>query len=159
MVGDANALIMGSSVPSASFKQPGTEHKGTITALDTMQVRNFKTKLPETWDDGNPKMQAVITIRTDVRDPQIENDNGVRRIFVGSKGMREAIAAAVKKSDATELKVGGKIGVKYTRDGDENENGLNPPKVYAAKYEPPPAAVADDDGESGEYDDYGEEPF
>lgn len=156
---DANALIMGNSVPSATFKQPGIEHKGIITALDTMQVRNFKTKLPETWDDGNPKMQAVITLRTDERDESIENDNGVRRLFVGSKGMREAIAAAVKKSGAPGLAVGGKIGVKFTREA-EGENGLNPSKVYAAKYEPPPAGAVDDEYEEpGEYDDYGEEPF
>lgn len=155
---DASALIMGSGAPSATFHTPGTEHKGVITNLETMQVRNFKTKLPETWDDGNPKMQAVITLQTDERDPQIENDDGVRKLYVSSKGMREAIAGAVRKAGAREVTVGGKLAVTFTREG-ESENGLNPPKVYAAAYKPPPAPTHDEAGETGEYDDYSEEPF
>lgn len=155
---DASSLIMGSGAPSATFREVGTEHKGVVTALETMQVRNFKTKLPETWDDGNPKMQAVLTLQTDERDPQIENDNGVRKLYVSSKGMREAIAAAVRKAGSSQVLVGGKIAVRFTREG-ESESGLNPPKVYAAKYEPPPSPAHDEPGDTGEYDDYSDEPM
>lgn len=154
---DANALLMGSSIPSATFPEAGTEHKGVILGFDSVQAKNFKTQKPEFWDDGNPKMQVRITLQTDERDPEAESDNGVRRLYVSSKGMREAIAAAVKKTGASGLAVGGKLAVQYTRDG-QSENGLNPPKMYAAFYQPPPMSQPDHD-EPGEYDDYGSEPF
>lgn len=134
---DANALIMGSSIPSATFNELGVVHEGTITALDTMQQRVFGTNEPAVWKDGSPKMQAVVTLKTSERDASIENDNGMRRLYVSSKGMREAIAAAVKKAGADGLATGGTLGVKYVRNG-EGQNAANPPKVYAAKYEAPP---------------------
>src|SRR5689334_18604665 len=100
MVGDANALIMRGSIPSATFPEVGTVHEGVITGLGTMQAREFGTQKPATWPDGEPKMQAVITLRTQEHDPALENDNGVRNLYVSSKGMRDAIAAAVKKAGA-----------------------------------------------------------
>ncbi len=158
---DANGLIMGSSIPSATFNEIGTVHEGVITALDVMQAREFGTTKLAFWSDGQPKMQAVVTIRTQERDQEIENDNGVRRLYVSSKGMREAIAAAVKKAGATGLAVGGTLGVKYTRNG-EGKNPQNPPKVYGAKYESPPADYNDehDDGyDEGPADEFSSDPF
>ena len=154
---DANSLIMGSSIPPARFHEIGAVHEGLITALDVMQAREFGTTKLAFWSDGEPKMQAVVTLKTTERDDEIDNDNGMRRIYVSSKGMREAISAAVKKSGADGLAVGGTLGVKYVRNG-EGKNAQNPPKVYGAKYEAPPAGSeyveADDD-----YSDYSPEPF
>ena len=154
---DANSLIMGSSVPSATFHVVGAVHEGLITALDVMQARVFGTNALATWPDGQPKMQAVVTLRTNERDPEIENDNGMRNLYVSSKGMKDAIAAAVKKAGATGLAVGGTLGVKYVRDGEAKNAGMNPPKVYGAKYEAPAAGSEYEEPE--EYGDYSEEPF
>lgn len=154
---DANSLIMGAG-PSAKFLEVGAKHVGVITALDTQHARKFGTQDPDFWPDGRAKMQAVITLKTEERDPEISGDNGVRRLFVSSKGMREAIAHAVKKSGASGLAVGGTLKIKYTRNG-EGKNAANPPKVYAAEYEPPPAGHGDDLDDPGEYDDYSDEPF
>src|SRR5690348_8105410 len=105
---------MGASIPSASFKEEGAKHQGVITAMTMRQAKKFgKENELDYWPDGQPKMQAVITIRTDERDPEIEDDNGMRRIYVASPNMRAAIAAAVKKAGATGLAVGGTLGVKF----------------------------------------------
>lgn len=157
---DVNSLIMGNSIPSCRF--PRTEvgriaHEGTIVALDVMQARNYATGEPDFWKDGQPKMQAVLTIQTQERDAEIENDNGVRRLFVSSKGMKDAISAAVKKAGKTKIDVGGTIGVKYLRDDPEGKNPDNLPKIYGAKYEPPPAGSEFVEPEPD--DEYGEEPF
>jgi hypothetical protein len=157
MSNDANALIMGNSIPSATFLEIGAVHEGTILGLDVKQAKKFGTQDLDFWPDGQPKMQAVVTLRTNERDAEIENDNGARRLYVGSKGMKDAIAAAVKKAGADGLAVGGTLGVKYVRNG-EGKNASNPPKVYGAKYEPPPPA--EDYQEAPEdLSEYSEEPF
>lgn len=154
---DANSLIMGSSIPSATFLELGTVHEGVITNLEVRQAREFGTSKPATWPDGQPKMQAVITLRTQERNPEIENDNGVRNLYVSSKGMKDAIAAAVKRAGAEGLAVGGTLGVKYTKNG-EGANSANPPKVYGAKYEAPTVDAGYDEP-SDDYAEYSDEPF
>lgn len=154
---DANSLIMGSSIPSCGFLEVGALHEGTITALDTMQQRVFGTNEPAVWKDGSPKMQAVITLKTQEQDAEVENDNGMRRLYVSSKGMREAIAGAVKKAGADGLAPGGTLGVKYLRNG-EGQNAQNPPKVYGAKYEPPPPGSEYSEPED-DYSGHSDEPF
>jgi len=157
---DANSLIMGSSIPSATFNEIGAVYEGTITALDVMQARDFATHEPAFWKDGSPKMQAVVTLKTSERDPEIENDNGMRRLYVSSKGMREVIAAAVKKAGADGLAVGGTLGVKYVRNG-EGQNKSNPPRLYGAKYEPPPPGSEYEEPPADEYDEgaFSADPF
>ena len=60
---DANSLIMGSSIPTATFPraEKGTTHEGTITALDVAQARVYQKNELAFWPDGQPKMQAIIT--------------------------------------------------------------------------------------------------
>lgn len=157
---DANELIMGNSIPSCAFKDEKTTHEGTITALAASQARVYlKPDELAFWPDGQPKMQAVITMQTDERDPEIENDNGMRRLYVSSPRMREAIAAAVKKAGATKLAVGGKLGVQFTRRDPAGKNPDNLPKLYGAKYEVPPAGSEFTEPAPDDYSEYGEEPF
>lgn len=156
---DANALIMGSSVPSCTFPEMGRTYEGTITALDVKQARKFGTQDLDFWPDGQPKMQAVVTLKTTEHDPEIENDNGMRRLYVASKGMRAAIAAAVKKAGETEIKVGGTLGVRYVRDDPNGKNPANLPKLYGVKYEPPPAGSEYTEPEPDDYGEYSPEPF
>lgn len=158
MTDDVNAFFLGSGSPTASFAEKGATYEGTIMDMKMQQAREIKTGKPKTWENGDPVMQAVITIQTDLRDPQIENDNGVRRIFAGSLGMKEAIATAIKKAGAKGLAVGGVLGIKYVRDGEPSGPGMNPPKVYAAKYEAPVMAVGYDEPDE-DLSGYSEEPF
>jgi hypothetical protein len=154
---DVNNFFMGNSAPSLSFLELGTVHEGRITHMTMVQARDMVTKEPKVWPDGNPKMQAIITLQTDERESQVEHDTGMRRLFVGSGGMRAAITAAIKNAHADGLRVGGLLGVKYVRDGDATSPGLNPPKVYAAKYEPP--AVDEYTEDAPDLGEYSEEPF
>lgn len=160
MTDDVNDFFMGNSAPSLSFLEIGTVHEGRVTHKTMIQARDFATKEPKFWPDGNPKMQAVITLQTDVRDPSVDNDNGLRRLFVGSGGMRSAITQAIKKAHATGIEIGGLLGVKYVRNGEAAQGGVNPPKVYAAKYEPP-AHPEEDDGfaDTDDLGQYSEEAF
>src|SRR5215467_11160976 len=121
----ANDIIMGGGAPAAKF-----------THMSSSQMTDIKTKERKFWNDGNPMMQAIITLQTDERDPTISNDDGKRRLFVSSKAMREAIKGAVERTGQRELVVGGDLAVQYTGDGVPEPN-LSPPKLYAADYRPP----------------------
>jgi hypothetical protein len=140
---DANDLLMGGGAPTAKFPTPGTVVKGTILREpEARQQRDFKTKLPDTWKDGSPKMMVVVQLQTDDRDPSINDDDGIRQLYIDRKELKRAVADAVRAAGANGLHTGGRLAVKYTADG-EPIDGNNPPKLFAAMYEPPAAGGLD----------------
>jgi hypothetical protein len=137
----ANDLIMGGGSPSVKFLEIGTKVVGEVVDTATGQQRDFKTGELKFWKDGNPMMQAIITLQTDQRDPEIPDDDGKRRLFVSSRRMREAIRDAVQAAGAKFIEVGGKLAVQFTERPDDGTE--NPPKFYAAQYKrPEPQAVS-----------------
>ncbi|MEU7293361.1 hypothetical protein AB0A76_09175 [Streptomyces exfoliatus] len=127
-------LMGGGGAPTAKFPVPGTTVSGRITQKPTVeQQRDIKTGDAKFWGDGNPMMQLVVTVQTDLRDPSIDEDDGRRRLFV--KGvMKNAVADAVRVAGARGLEVGGTLAVTYTHDGVAKERGMSPPKQYTATY-------------------------
>jgi hypothetical protein len=137
----ANDLIMGGGAPAAKFPTVGTTIEGQIIDTTVSQQRDFATGDLKFWKSGDPMMQAVITVQTDQRDPEIADDDGQRRLFVSSRAMREAVRDAVKAAGAKLIEPGGTIKIQYTGDG-AAEGNLNPPKLYRAKYTPPIGVVS-----------------
>lgn len=144
----ARAFLMGGKVRSAFKKGDpiGLEIEGTITEPPRLsQQMDYDTNEPEVWADGNPKMQLVVTIQTDLNEPTEEfpEDDGLRRLYV--KGdLQKKIQKAVNDVKADNLEPGGKIRVKFTGLGpagvSKSGKPLNPPRIHAAKYTPPAAA-------------------
>lgn len=147
---EAMDFLMGGGVPSAKFETIGTVHKGRVISMEMSQVTDIKTGDLKTWPDGNPQMQAIITLQTEEQDPEIEDDDGKRRVFARNN-MRAAIRDAIK---ASKLKgqsiVGGVLAVKYVSDG-KRAPGQNPPKQYEAKFTAP--SPTDIDPGSPEHDE------
>lgn len=139
---DPNALLMGGGSPALKFETPGTTHTGTLVAEPTAQQQtDFRTKAPETWPDGSPKMQILVQLSTSQRDPSRPDDDGTRTLYVKGRELTNAIRAAVRASGANGLHTGGTLTVTYVGDG-QAQAGFNPPKLYAAKYEPSAASFA-----------------
>lgn len=142
---DPNAFLMGGGVPSASFQKIGASVCGTITEpLTIQQQRDYTTQEPKHWDDGSPMMHLVVTLQTDENDPEIEDDDGRRRIYV-KNNMKRAVSDAVRKVKAKGLEVGGHLTVTYTSNGEATKKGAQPPKLYSAEYETPANAALHDD--------------
>ena len=120
--------------PAVKFDHPGDSVTGTIVNIEKRQQTDFKTREKLTWDDGTPRFQLATTLRTKSDD---DDDDGLRRVYI--KGaMVGAVAKALQ--DAGErvedgLSVGATLTVVFTGLG-ESRNGLNPPKLFAAKYSP-----------------------
>lgn len=127
-------LMGGGGAPTAKFPTPGTAVGGRITEKPTVeQQRDISTGDKKFWSDGNPMMQLVVTVQTEERDPQIEEDDGRRRLFIKGQ-MKNAVADAVRAAGGRGLEVGGILTVTYSHDGTASQRGFNPPKQYAATY-------------------------
>lgn len=139
-------LMGGGGAPTATFKDApiGRKYVGKILASEVTQQTEMKTGEPKFWKDGNPMMQAVITIQTDERNLDIEDDDGQRRLFVKGE-MQKAVREAIKESGAKGLEVGGLLAVAYIGDGVPPEKGLNAPKLYKAQYRAPDPVAATND--------------
>ena len=86
-------------------------------------------------------MMLVITLQTNDRDPELDDDDGERRLYVNKPGgMFAAIMRAIKASNA-KFAIGGTLAVKYEKNGKPTTPGFNPPKEYIAKYTPPGGAA------------------
>lgn len=151
---DVDDFLFGSSCPSAKFPEIGTAFKGLILAAEVTQQTDADTGKGKTFESGDPMMQVVITLQTDARDPEIEDDDGRRRLFAkGGKGtdkgksMRDAIAEAVKKAGTQKLEVGGELAVKYVADGPKTSPTKTAPKLYRAQYTAPVKSVEFDESE------------
>ena len=85
------------SVPSRTIWSTRRQvpHRGTVV---TGQIVERPTVQQQTeigtgkslfFDDGKPREQLVVTIQTEIRDPEVDDDDGKRRVFVtGTGGFR-----------------------------------------------------------------------
>ena len=135
-----DALFQSQGAPYGNFKTPGVNYQGTIVAVGQVQSRKFNPKPGEQgelefWPDGKPKMTAIITIQTNLRDQTIEGDDGQRSIWVKGKSMTDSVKAALRKSGAARrgMEVGGWFSMTFTHET-PNDWGGNPTKHYDVEY-------------------------
>lgn len=136
-----NDLIMGGGSKAARFDGVGVTVTGVIEDISAKQQTDFTTGEPLVWPNGDPRMQVLVRMQTDLHEDA--DDDGVRTLYVKGKSLTGAVRDAVRKAGAKGLDVGGRLTVTYTGDGPQEKRGINPPKLYAADYTPPsPAAAA-----------------
>ncbi len=136
---EANAMLQGGA-PAAKFAQKGATLEGKIVSAETAQQTDVKTGAPLTWDDGNPRMQVVVTLQTAEYDDSLEGDDGMRRLFVKGQ-MQTAIRQAIAEAGEHGMARGGTLKVQFY---DEKPTDLSAQKLYRAKYTPP-AAISEGD--------------
>lgn len=129
-------FFAGGGAPAAKFPATGASVSGIITEEPQMSQQTDPSGELKTWQDGNPMMQLVVTLKTEQRDPAIEDDDGSRRVFIKGQ-MRNAVQTAVKNAKSKGLDIGGTLTVTYTHDGERSNPAFSPPKQYVAQYVPP----------------------
>lgn len=141
---DVSNFLAPSGIPACKFPATGATVTGKIVApAEVQQQTEIGTGKPLFFDDGKPRMQLVITIQTDQRDPEITDDDGKRRVFVtGTKASEGGgMLGAFKRAGITDVQVGGTLTVTYTHDGARTSPAYSPPKQYEVTYAPPNAAA------------------
>jgi hypothetical protein len=141
---DANDFLMGGGVSSAKFPTVGTTVTGVICRPpEVQQQTDITTGAPKFWDDGKPRQQLQVQLQTEERDPEVDNDDGIRAVYVKAQ-MQKAVREAVKRSGAKGLEIGGTLTVTYIGDGVPTQRGMSAPKQYSAVYVPASAAAANE---------------
>ena len=127
---------LAAGIPGAKFEAIGAICKGVILSAEMAQQRDMATGKPKFWPDGNPCTQILIMLATEERSPDIEDDNGHRRLYVKKpSAMLAAIAKALDKTKLSQA-IGGTLAVKYTGDGEPTQRGFNAPKLFAVRFTP-----------------------
>lgn len=129
-------LFAGSGAPAFKFESVGTAITGVITGLETRQQTDFDDGSLKFWDDGKAMMELIITMATKLRDPEVEDDDGERRLFCRG-AMLTALKQAVRKVKETKPAVGGRITVTHSGLGEVKKKGFSAPKLYEVEYEAP----------------------
>lgn len=145
---DANAFLMGGSGARAAFTAEtplNTVVGGTIVDTTQRQQTDFQTKAPKCWDNGDPMMQLVVTIATDLREDS--EDDGQRAFYLKGGSKREnttqgAVARAVREAGASGLEIGGKLEMACV--GTEPSTRGNPRKLWSARYAKPTVPAGND---------------
>lgn len=157
MANDVVDFLLGAAGAPAKFPEVGTVVKGKVLHHEKRQSKDMDGNL-KTWDDGNPVWEVVVTLQTEDRDPSIDDDDGVRRVFVRGQ-MLKAVRDALTKAQWRESLEGGTLGVKYVGDGEAARKGFSPPKIYRAVFEPPAPADDFDEGAPEDLSAYDDAPF
>jgi hypothetical protein len=71
-------------------------------------------KVFEYFASGDPKLELILTLQTDVRDPSIEGDTGVRRVFVPFQMQKELQKAVAEAGIKRSLPLGSWIKITHT---------------------------------------------
>lgn len=151
-VGDPDDFLMAGGGVTAKFPKIGHSYTGIVLSKRSEQRRSYDdpSKLLF-WDDGNPKMQAIVELQTNAQgtfdrngNPEdVEDDDGKRSLYVKGQ-MQRAIRDAVRKANASTLEVGGKLTITYVGTGKQDNPKYNPPKLFRAEYVPAGQVSADD---------------
>lgn len=127
------ASIESQSSKGAKFEQPGTSISGIIENVTANQIRDFKSRQPKFFDDGQPQMQVLVTINTGVTDPMVEDDDGRRTVYIKGFGLqRHAWLQALHNAGlrkAAEVRPGDRFTATFTGFG-KAKPGMNAPKLF-----------------------------
>lgn len=138
-MGDANDFLMGGGIPAAKFPVIGTSIVGLVLKPPKLlQVTDPESGEVKRWQNGEPQMQVVIELQTELREHA--EDDGIRTLW--AKGvMKNAIRDAVRAAGAKGIEPGGVLQVIFSAEEPPRRRGLQPMKLYKAAYQPPSQSV------------------
>ncbi|MEW6917984.1 hypothetical protein V3M78_06710 [Trueperella pyogenes] len=112
---------------------------GVIASVDVRQMTDFTTSKPEFWDDGKPKNQIVVTVKTGAVGDDGEPEQG--NVYIKTWGEQKiALSNAIKATglDANgALAPGNEFWVTYRGEKPNEKNPrFNATKIYEYKIVP-----------------------
>jgi hypothetical protein len=129
----ANDLLMGGS-KAYKFENLGDTVIGTIIdEPKVVQMTKHGTTDLDFWPSGDPKMQIVVTIQTDLREAGNAADDGKRRLYIPPR-MMGPVREAIQRTGAKGLAIGGRIAVRWYAGSGQGEGNA---RQYQADYAAP----------------------
>jgi len=131
---DANQLLMGSGVRSIKWREHQIGHTviGTICEPPKVeQMKKYQSDELDFWPSGDPKMQIVVVLQTELRDD--DEDDGRRRLYIEPR-MMSSVRDAVKAAGAKGLEVGGRLAIRWVSGTGQGEGNA---RQFVAEYAAP----------------------
>jgi hypothetical protein len=124
-------------IVSANLKAVGSVVAGVVWSKDLKQQTDRETREPIFDRDGKPANELWVILETTQRRFDVENDCGLRRLYVKTY-LGQAVVEAVRKygGESKKLDIGGWLAVKHTEVLPPKEPGYNGAKLYVAEYLP-----------------------
>lgn len=115
--------------------QPPAKVRGIIEQIfPKEEIMTIAT--PTKPSEPTGKFQKRVILQTDLRDRDIEDDDGRRTLYIKS-WMRSAVAQALRQVGVKDLQVGGDLTVEFTHTEPSERPVLSPSKHFKAEYVPP----------------------
>lgn len=134
---DANDLLMGGGVKSAKFDTLGTTIGGRVVRpIQARQQTDFDSGKPKFYENGDPMMQIVVHVQTNLRDASDPSDDGVRALYLRGQGMAAA-RDAVKAAGGKGIEVGGELYQTWSGTEPNSRGRGQDKKVYTIRYSLP----------------------
>ncbi len=132
----------------------GDSITGIVVSASKEQQRDFDSGALMEWDNGDPRMESVVILDTDLRDPEVENDDGKRALHLrggnyevakghgvsGEKALLEAINKSGIRCDT-----GVRLTAQITGLAKITKRGANAAKLWTITMEPPQQGIGEDD--------------
>lgn len=136
---DANMLLSGPKQPIAKFDAVGDSITGVLLDAEVAPVTS-PTGEVQVDKNGNPRQQIIYTLQTDLRDPEIDDDDGKRRVFA-KWAIQKAISTCLADMGLARqgLQEGGTLTITHNATQKASQRGYNDIKLFEAAYVPPPA--------------------
>lgn len=131
---DANQLLMGSGIKSIKWRDHQIGHTviGTICEPPKVeQMKKYQSDELDFWPSGDPKMQIVVVLQTELRDD--DEDDGRRRLYIEPR-MMACVRDAVKAAGAKGLEVGGRLAIRWISGTGQGEGNA---RQFVAEYAAP----------------------
>lgn len=126
-------LVSASETAAPSFfdkdSKVGDSISGNVTAVATRQARDPQTNKARTWENGDPVIQVVVSIQTDLQTE--ENDDGIRSVFVKWWGVqRKAFLDALKTANQTDLSIGQQFTATFSGTEKASNKAMSDTKIF-----------------------------
>lgn len=138
MTDDLDRMLQGGA-KSATFANVGDTITGIVVDVIIRQATEYGTGAPQTFDNGDPREQIVVTIKAEGITPEDGDDDLHRSVYIKGWGhQRRAFIDAVKK--AAKPTPGDRFTATYTASKPSDRGGF-PAKVFEYRIEPMQAAA------------------
>jgi len=132
----------------------GDSVTGIVVSAAKEQQRDFDSGAPLEWDNGEPRMESVVILETDLRDPESDNDDGRRALHLrggnyevaegsgvsGEKALLEAIQRSGIRCEA-----GVRLTAKISGMAKVTGRGRNPAKLWTITMEKATSSIGEGD--------------
>lgn len=114
----------------------GTSHQGEITGIEAQQQTDFQTGAPLCYPNGNPKPQVIIHLKTGLRAPERNYDDGVRVFYCKGYSIPNLRAASQQAGVGNFPRVGDTIRITFSETKPSQTRGFADAKIYSFQITP-----------------------